>query len=223
VKATHEHEWEAAPGLPEPLPKGEKILWQGTPDWWALAIHAFHVRKVAIYFGLMLAWQAISLRADGADAVDIVLDVTKSLLLVVVALCLLGISAWWSARTAMYTLTDKRLVMRVGIVLSLTFNFPLRCIRSANVKTLAGDHADIALELPAGDRIGWFHLWPHQRAWHVRDPQPTLRCVPDGQAVAELLQRSWVKAQEPGVARGATLGSPVSERPEQGEWQGHAA
>jgi hypothetical protein len=223
VKATHEHEWEAAPGLPEPLPKGEKILWQGTPDWWALAIHAFHVRKVAIYFGLMLAWQAISLRADGADAVDIVLDVTKSLLLVVVALCLLGISAWWSARTAMYTLTDKRLVMRVGIVLSLTFNFPLRCIRSANVKTLAGDHADIALELPAGDRIGWFHLWPHQRAWHVRDPQPTLRCVPDGQAVAELLQRSWVKAQEPGVARSATLGSPVSERPEQGEWQGHAA
>ena len=93
MKATHEHEWEAAPGLPEPLPKGEKILWQGAPHWWMLAVHAFHVRKVAIYFGLMLAWQAISLRADGADAVDIVLDVTQSALLVVVALCLLAMSA----------------------------------------------------------------------------------------------------------------------------------
>jgi hypothetical protein len=225
VKATHEHEWEAAPGLPEPLPKGEKILWQGTPDWWALAVHAFHVRKVAIYFGLMLAWQAISLRADGADAVDIALGVTKSALLVVVALCLLGMSAWWAARTSMYTLTDKRLVMRVGIVLSLTFNFPLRCIRAANIKPLAADHADIALQLPPGDRIGWFHLWPHQRAWHVRNPQPALRCIANGQAVAELLQRTWVQAQEPGSARVSSLPSgEASASPEhQGNWQGHAA
>ena len=89
MKATHEHEWEAAPGLPEPLPEGEKILWQGTPDWQALAVHAFHVRKVAFYFGLMLTWQAISLNADGATGIDIVLGVTQSALLVVIALCLL--------------------------------------------------------------------------------------------------------------------------------------
>jgi len=223
VKATHEHEWEAAPGLPEPLPKGETILWQGAPHWWTLAVHAFHVRKVAIYFGLMLAWQAISLRADGADAVDIVLDVTQSALLVVVALCLLAMSAWWAARTAMYTLTDKRLVMRVGIVLSLTFNFPLRCIRSAHVKPLAGDHADIALQLPPGDRIGWFHLWPHQRAWHLRDPQPTLRCVPNGQAVAELLQRAWVQSQEPGQSRASVSAAPTDTSAPHSPWQGHAA
>jgi len=231
VKATHEHEWEAAPGLPEPLPKGEKILWQGTPDWWALAVHAFHVRKVAIYFGLMLAWQAISLRADGADAVDMVLDVTQSALLAVVALCLLGMSAWWAARTAMYTLTDKRLIMRVGIVLSLTFNFPLRCIRSAHVKTWADDCTDIALQLAPGNRIGWFHLWPHQRAWHLRDPQPTLRCVSNGQAVAELLHRTWVKAQEPGLARASAVTTTPPATPphdagaanQHAPWQGHAA
>jgi hypothetical protein len=58
MKATHEHEWEAAPGLPSDLPPGERVVWQGAPDWKRLAIHAFHVRKVALYFALMLAVQA---------------------------------------------------------------------------------------------------------------------------------------------------------------------
>ena len=49
----HEHEFEAAPGLPELLPEGEHIVWQAAPDWKQLAIHAFHVRKIAIYFSLM--------------------------------------------------------------------------------------------------------------------------------------------------------------------------
>ena len=195
MRATHEHEWEAAPGLPEPLPAGEKILWQGAPDWYTLAVHAFHVRKVAIYFGVMLLWQALNLRADGADGLDIVIDLSKSATLIVMALCLLCMAAWWAASTSLYTLTDKRLVMRVGIVLSLTFNFPLRCIRSARVKSLAGDHADIALELPPGDRIGWFHLWPHQRAWFVKNPQPTMRGVTQGRQVADLLQKTWMQAQ----------------------------
>ncbi len=28
---THEHEFESAPGLPEPLPPGERVVWQGRP------------------------------------------------------------------------------------------------------------------------------------------------------------------------------------------------
>ena len=65
MRATHEHEWEAEPGLPEALPADEHILWQGRPDWAALAVHAFHVRKVALYFALMMVWQIIDHHADG--------------------------------------------------------------------------------------------------------------------------------------------------------------
>ena len=222
MRATHEHEWEAAPGLPEPLPRGEKILWQGAPHWYALAVHAFHVRKLAIYFALMMAWQLISLAHDGADVVQLVLSLSKSLTLALTALCLLGMAAWWSASTTMYTLTDKRLVMRVGIVLSLTFNFPLRCIRSAHIRDLGHDQADIALELPPGDRIGWFHLWPHQRAWHLRHPQPTLRCVNDAQRVGELLQRTWAQAQNKTATASMQGSASVTSEPH-GAWQGHAA
>jgi len=49
----HEHEFEAAPGLPEPLPATEKILWQGSPDWRLLGNEAFHLKTLSIYFALM--------------------------------------------------------------------------------------------------------------------------------------------------------------------------
>ena len=48
----HEHEFEAAHGLPEPLPRGEHILWQGSPDWRTLAVQVMHVRTQAFYFAV---------------------------------------------------------------------------------------------------------------------------------------------------------------------------
>ena len=39
-----EHEFEAALGLPEPLPRGERLLWQGAPDWRVMAREAMHLR-----------------------------------------------------------------------------------------------------------------------------------------------------------------------------------
>ena len=66
----HEHEFEAAHGLPEPLPPGEKLLWQGAPDWRTLAREALHVRKVAAYFGVLVIWRAAEVLAGGGDAVQ---------------------------------------------------------------------------------------------------------------------------------------------------------
>ena len=52
-----EYETEPVRGLPAPLPAGETLLWQGSPAWWPLARSAFHFDKIAIYFGLMIAWR----------------------------------------------------------------------------------------------------------------------------------------------------------------------
>ena len=189
MKATHEHEWEAAPGLPSALPKGERVVWQGSPDWKRLAIHAFHVRKVAAYFALMLAVQAINLSGSEAQVSWKPLVVAASLYAVALGL-LLG-TAWMSARSTLYTLTNKRVVMRIGIVLTLTFNLPFKRIAGASLKAQGQGTGDIALALYPEDRIGWAHLWPHQRAWHVNHPQPTLRCVPQGQHVGSQLLALW--------------------------------
>jgi len=48
-----EHDNEPIPGLPEPLPADERILWQGRPDWRGLARRAFHAPLVGAYFLLM--------------------------------------------------------------------------------------------------------------------------------------------------------------------------
>ena len=189
MRATHEHEWEAAPGLPSALPAGERVVWQGAPNWKRLAIHAFHVRKVALYFAFMLAVQAINLTAPEGQVDWKPLVVAGSLYALALAL-LLG-TAWFSARSTLYTLTNKRVVMRIGSVLTLTFNLPFKRIAGASLKTQGAGTGDIALALHPEDRIGWAHLWPHQRAWHVTRPQPTLRCVPDSQQVGELLLTLW--------------------------------
>ncbi len=51
-----EYEIEPIPGLPGDLPPGERILWQGKPDWRMLARTAFHTRIVAGYFVLLSVW-----------------------------------------------------------------------------------------------------------------------------------------------------------------------
>jgi hypothetical protein len=191
VQPTHEHEWEAAPGLPAPLPGGETVLWQGSPDWRQLALHAFHVRKIGIYFLLMLAIQGAFLMGDGARGGDMWRPLAVSFLTASLGLGMLAGVAWFAGKSTLYTLTNKRVVMRVGIVLTLTFNLPYKRIAAASLRRYGQRSLDIALQLYPQDRIGWFHLWPHQRAWHLSHPQPTLRCLPDGEAVGALLMREW--------------------------------
>ncbi len=41
--------------------------------------------------------------------------------------------AWLSARSTVYTLTDRRMVMRMGIVLTVTFNLPFKRIAAADM------------------------------------------------------------------------------------------
>jgi hypothetical protein len=192
MNAHHEHEFEAAPGLPEPLPRGERLLWQGSPDWRQLAIHAFHVRKLAVYFAAMLVVQAIYLWGDPQAALLRPLLLSASM--ACLALGLLTLTAWFSARTTLYSLTDRRVIMRVGIVLTLTFNLPLRQMAGASIKQFGSGAGDIALALKGEDRIAWLNLWPHARPWHLKRPEPSLRCLSDASAVAERLQTAWQRA-----------------------------
>ena len=186
-----EHELEAVPGLPEPLPAGERILWQGAPDWRRLANEAFHLRRIAVYFTLMLALQVVMSWEPSASLTSNLAPLALSASLALVALGMLALAAWLSARTTMYTLTNKRVVMRIGIVLTVSFNFPLRWIAAAHMKPGVGTSGDIALELKGSDRIGYLHLWPHARAWELKKPQPQLRCLNDAATVGALLHQAW--------------------------------
>lgn len=206
AQAVHEHEFEAAHGLPEPLPPGERLLWQGGPDWRHLARHGFHLNKLAVYFAALLAGRAATVAAQGGTAGEAVLAAAWLLPLALAGLGLVGLLAWLSARTTVYTLTSRRVVMRVGIVLSVTFNLPYRAIEAAGLKTYRDGSGDIPLSLGGRDRIAWLQLWPHARPWRVKRPEPMLRSVPEAGRVAALLSQAWsIQRQLPVAERPAEL------------------
>ena len=189
VNPHHEHEFEAAPGLPEPLPADERILWQGAPQWRLVAVHVFHVRTLAWYFAAMMLLQATYLL--GEPERNLFKPLLLSFLLSVISLGILSLMAWLTARTALYTLTNKRVVMRIGVVLTLTFNLPLRMLAAASLKTNPDGTGDIALKLAGNDHIAWLNLWPHARPWALRHPQPSLRCIANVGVVGERIVQAW--------------------------------
>jgi hypothetical protein len=168
---------EGARGIPAPLPPGERILWQGSPDARVLARSAFRVKWIGLYFAA-LALAGLAGGALGGAAITLVLGA--------ICLGLVHLFTWATARSAIYTLTDRRVLLHIGVALPMTFNLPLKRIAAADYRPLEGGHGDIALRLEGG-RVAYFLLWPHARAWRFRSPEPTLRAIPEAQAVAALL------------------------------------
>ena len=183
----HEHEFEAAHGLPEQLPAGEKIIWQGSPDWMTLAVRVMHLRTIAIYFVVMLLWRMGTAYSETSNATAALQSIALPLALALVALALLATFAWLTARTAVYTLTNRRVVMRIGIVLSVTFNLPHRMIESVNIRNFSNGTGDIALLLAASNKIAYGNLWPHARPWRLKKTEPMLRAIPQAAKIGELL------------------------------------
>lgn len=182
-----EFEHEPMRGLPEKLPAGERLLWQGSPSWRAFAIRAFHARTVALYFAALATWRLVVGWHDGESAREALLAVAGLLPLAVAAVGLLCALAWLMARSAVYTITDRRVVLRVGVVLQVAFNVPFTAIVGAGVQVHRDGTADIPLMLAPDVRIAYAHLWPHARPFRLRRPEPMLRGVLDGARVAALL------------------------------------
>lgn len=189
----HEYEFEPQFGLPERLPEDEVIVWQGSPDVGALANSAFHLKKLGFYFAALIlacAWPALE---SGAGLMAVLLAVKWIVPLTVMGMASIWTLAWLTARTTVYTVTSKRVVMRLGIVLTVSFNLPFKQIASADVRVLKDGFGDITLALQGSDSIAWVHLWPSVRPWRISKPEPTLRTVPDVQAVSDKLRQAWTQ------------------------------
>ncbi|GAB0116778.1 photosynthetic complex putative assembly protein PuhB [Acidisoma sp. 7E03] len=175
-------------GLPAPLPKGEQMLWQGGPSWQSIALRVLHVRKLGIYFGV-LALICLG-RALMVETAQMWWSLFALLFLGAVAILLLVGFACLVARTTVYTITDKRVVMRVGVAISMSLNLPFVMMESADLRLFRDGSGDIALLLSGETRVGYITLWPHVRPWRTRRVQPMLRAIPEAARVAQLLARA---------------------------------
>jgi len=197
----HEYEFEPQFGLPERLPSGEFIVWQGSPDVGALASSAFHIKKLMVYFAVLIgacAWPALE---DGAGFMAVLLSIKWIAPLALIGLSSVWMMAYMTSRTTVYTLTNKRVVMRLGIVFTVSFNLPYKQVASADVRMLQDGFGDINLALKGSDRIAWIHLWPSVRPWKIEKPEPTLRAIPDAKEVSLKLRDAWT--QHTGLAANA--------------------
>ncbi len=65
---------------------------------------------------------------------------------------ILSVLAWATAATTVYTITDRRVAMRIGIALTLTLNLPFKSVAAAQFKASSFGTGDIALALSGPTR-----------------------------------------------------------------------
>lgn len=181
-----EYDHEPVRGLPGLLPEGERILWQGSPDWKTMAASALHLRLTGLYFGAIAFWAVLWGDANTAIGVAV---------LGAVVIALLTLFAWGVGRTTVYTLTDKRIVLRIGVALNKCINLPLAEIEAANLKMLGDGHGNVVLDLKGMPRLGYWMLWPHARSLRIVRPQSMLRAIPEAREFAQLLFNATQKLQ----------------------------
>jgi hypothetical protein len=192
--------------LPGVLPPGERMLWQGAPDWRAVARHALHLRALAAYLGVLIVWVGVSAVLKGGSAGDVAFQTGRAALAAAVPLAVFVAYAWFASRNAAYTITNKRVVMRMGLVLPLTLNLPYSRIDGAGLSTKSDGTGDIVLKLaPASKGLGWFIMWPHTRPWRMAVAEPMLRGLHDAPAAAQILARALAESAESPVPASVPL------------------
>lgn len=194
-------------GVAHALPPGERLLWQGTPAPGLVARHVFHRWLVIGYFAIVTGWWAFS--TYGTVEMDAFLPMLGMRLgLAALVIGTVEFLARTVAKTTMYAITSKRLVLKIGMVLPMSINVPFNVLANAAVGRFRDGSGQIALTLVPGNRLAYVALWPHCKVFNVTQPQPVLRGLSDPDAVAAVL-RDAVMADAAERAETLEVGEPT--------------
>jgi hypothetical protein len=210
-----EYDGEPVRGLPERLPRGETILWQGSPEWKAFARHALHLRTFMVYFALLTVWNGVSALLADHTVAQAAVSALWGLGLGVAACLLLTLFAWGTGRATVYTITSKRVVMRYGLALPMTVNYPFALVDGAGLRLHADGTGEIPLAMQKGSRLSYLVMWPHARPWRIGKPEPMMRAIPEAERVARILGRALAAAADQPATATADLAVPsAAARPQ---------
>ncbi len=192
--AIREHEIEPVPGLPGQLPAGEGILWQGSPRPLSFTLRAMRLKGLLLYFALLVAWALAEAAASGATPAEIARSPAIIVLLGWACLGVLFVIGRAMAKAAIYTVTNNRLVFRVGLALPMTINIPFSAVQSAAVRRHKDGTEDIVLTMLPGHKASWIALWPHARPFRFNPAEPMLRAVPVTEGAAAVIARALAES-----------------------------
>ncbi len=182
--------FEPIAGLPGELPEGENILWRGTPEPWQLGHAIFHTRIIALFFAVLAVSSVFSGLNHGATVGHIVMTFVT---LCVVGAAIIGfamLAGWLIAINTVYTITDKRLVIRHGVTLPMAINVPFATIATASAKIQDDGSGDVSVCLRDGERLALYAVWPHNRPWSWQGTAPAIRCAAQATAAARVLSEA---------------------------------
>jgi hypothetical protein len=203
--------FEPVRGLPEALPEGEHILWQGSPAPLRLARDALGLTWVAGYFAVLTVWRVgvsstyVSFGEALAHGIPFIVVGMLSCLLI------FGL-AYMQARSAVYTLTNKRVAMRIGAALTMTLNLPYTQIGNAGLDVKKSGHGSLAFELIGDTRFSYLMTWPHVKPWQMSKTQPSFLSIADVAKVAEIFSdAAEARVFEPKVERANIVNAVAAE------------
>ncbi len=202
-----EYDYEAVPGVPGILPAGERMLWQGGPEWHSFFQRALPLRAVLAYFGLLAGWRFVSGWSDTGSLQFAAVSAFWIVPLCLTVVILMAAFSYAVSRTTIYSITDKRVIMRFGLAVPVAINVPFSKIATADLNVFADGTGHIPLKIFGVDRFSFLVLWPHARGWQITHPQPMLKSVPDCAAVAEILAGALAASQS-----GSTVSGTVQKR-----------
>ena len=191
-----EHDIEPVPGLPGRLPDGEFIVWQGQPAFKTVMTRLLRARWIAAYFAIAALWSVAVGINNSETAWQFVGRISFIAVAAVILFALMALYARAVAKTSLYTLTNHRVVMRVGIAISASFNLPFAQISGADFRVGSDGSGDVALTLKSGHGLSGSVFFPHQRGGLWRKLSPQMICLADAKAVAEKLA-TQLKAYTP--------------------------
>ena len=173
-------------GLPETLPEGETLLWQGNPNWWALAKEAYGVLwAMGVVVGLVL-WRVILATSGTSPEANSALAAAIALIGGGIVGILL-LTAWLQAHESVYTITSRRAVLRFGLLQTATLQIPFSKIQAADLSLGRRGIGTIALRATSADHLSYILTWPHVRPWQTQPIEPAFRCIADARHVAQFL------------------------------------
>jgi len=166
------------------------------------------------YFAALSTWRIADDMAAGASFAAAASHIVPILTLGLVPVTLAVLYAWFAARSTLYTITTKRVVMRSGVALPIVLNLPFSKIASAAVAAHSDGTGDIPLApVPgpaSGAGVSTLLLWPHLRPWRFVRPEPMLRALREPDRVARILADALAQAHAQVPVAFESLAKPVT-------------
>jgi hypothetical protein len=168
---------------------------------------------LAAGFALLAGLSAAFSLSDGATLAASLLGALWLVALGAAAIALFCGFAKLVARSSIYTITSRRIVMHVGVALPMTINFPYKAIESAALATHSDGSGSIPIALTEGNKAAYMVVWPHARPWRFSKVEPMLRCIPDARNVAKILADALVAAKSAELAETEKAYLPTAQQP----------